>query len=305
MSEKQKVTGVLSGTKRRQQHDIHNGDRPISKTRRRLVGGNTDDDFHSTQIGNQDGDETIQDSSDDIWDEDQHGNFVSALFEVGLKEASPAIILENMTQKVETITSERVKSKLQKYRSTKNKESNKQEFMKNYYNFLQKVKTIHAAAPDGAPSAQHREVDGVSSDPILRKLLEDNASSAPGKKQLLLGGDVAGYLTHCVTKENEKAKSGGKMSDDGSMSTSVLPTNVLRKGSREYVDKYGGRAMRFPILTETEKKSSLGIAMTFIAGLFLTMSQHLTRERARAETIGLKFNETDAHEDDSTPTKGL
>ena len=84
----------------------------------------------------------------------------------------------------------------------------------------------------------------------------------------------------------------GQGSISGNTSSAVLPTNVLRKGAREYVDNYAGCAMQFPILTESEKKSSLGIAMTFIAGLFLTMSQHLTRERARAETIGLKLSST-------------
>ena len=37
--------------------------------------------------------------SDNEWDEDLHRQFVSAVFEVGLRNASPAVILENMFSK--------------------------------------------------------------------------------------------------------------------------------------------------------------------------------------------------------------
>lgn len=139
----------------------------------------------------------------------------------------------------------------------------------------------------------HQGVDGVSSDPLLSLLLEDMGSGNSGdnNKPLLLGGDVAGYLTHCVMEETKQTKNAeGQSSVDSNTSSSLLPTNVMRKGAREYVDNYAGCAIKFPILTDVEKKSSLGIAMTFIAGLFLTMSQHLTSERASAETIGLELS---------------
>jgi SHAQKYF class myb-like DNA-binding protein len=312
-------------SKRRPQQELHSFGEPAAKTRRRRGergSGEYEYDFDITQTENQNkngGDN--QDGKDNnsisdggggggVWNEEQHKNFVSSIFEIGLKNASPAIILENMTQKVDTmITSERVKSKLQKYRSKKNKEKSKQEFMTNYCEFLQRIKSIQATTAAGSgrlgAGIRHRHDQGVadcgasaSSDPILLKLLEDIGSSNPGNnKQLLLGGNVAGYLTYCVMKENKQTdkncieeQSSANNNGSSTSSTAVLPTNVLRKGAREYVDNYAGCAMQFPILTEIEKKSSLGIAMTFIAGLFLTMSQHLTRERARAETIGLKLS---------------
>ena len=299
-------------SKRRPQQEIHSFGEPAAKTKRRRGATGSDENGYNYDIaqiedhnkngGNcQDGNDnnTISDGGG-VWNEEQHKNFVSSIFEIGLKNASPAIVLENMTQKnVETmITSERVKSKLQKYRSNKNKEKSKQEFMTNYDQFLQRIKSIQAATAangGGRPGGT-----STSSDSVLSKLLEDiGSSNSDNNKQLLFGGDVAGYLTYSVMKENKEQSNKNciegqsSTNNNGSSSTSsaaVLPTNVLRKGAREYVDNYAGCAMQFPILTEIEKKSSLGIAMTFIAGLFLTMSQHLTRERARAETIGLKLS---------------
>lgn len=63
------------------------------------------------------------------WPDDLHRDFVSAIFDVGLKHSSPSSILEHMP-KNEQITSERIKSHLQKYRVHRNK--SKKEFMSSY-----------------------------------------------------------------------------------------------------------------------------------------------------------------------------
>jgi SHAQKYF class myb-like DNA-binding protein len=63
------------------------------------------------------------------WPDDLHRDFVAAIFDVGLKHASPSAILEYMPEH-EQITSERVKSHLQKYRLHRSK--SKQEFMSSY-----------------------------------------------------------------------------------------------------------------------------------------------------------------------------
>ncbi len=276
MSDKEEM---ISGTKRRQlqeqrEDELESYGEPAAKTRRiehGFVLDNTD-----TQA----------------WTQEQHSDFVAAIFEIGLKHASPAVILENMNRKVETITSERVKSKLQKYRSSKNKEKSKNEFMEQYSDCLQKIQAIEETTNTTAMS-------DTGADPVLLRFLEQSAckNNTDPCSLFLSGGDVAGYLTHCVWKENKlnHASSGSsanvatKALDEASITiNSVLPTNVLRKGARDYVDNYAGCPMQFPVLTETEKKSSLGVAIAFVAGLFLTMSQHLTRERARAETIGLR-----------------
>lgn len=275
MSENQEVLGVSSsGRKRRPQQELHSYGEPAAKAACRR-GSEYDFDTENPNGNN-------INSSDGMWSEDQHRDFVSSIFEIGLKNASPAVILENMTQKVESITSERVKSKLQKYRSSKNKEKSKEEFMRHYGDFLRKIQSIEART-------MVDEIPGVDVDPVLSTLMEDLACNNPSQQPFLLSGDMAGYLTYCVMKENTR-KEAKPSNGVAAMSSSGLPTNVLRKGAREYVDNYAGCRINFPVLTDVEKQSSLGIAMTFIAGLFLTMSQHLTRERARQETIGLKYS---------------
>ena len=63
------------------------------------------------------------------WPDELHRDFVSAIFDVGLKHASPSALLEHMPEH-DQITSERVKSHLQKYRMHRAK--SKKEFMSCY-----------------------------------------------------------------------------------------------------------------------------------------------------------------------------
>jgi len=50
------------------------------------------------------------------WSVALHREFAAAVYEVGMSRSSPSIILQNMQTTDEMITSERVKSHLQKYR---------------------------------------------------------------------------------------------------------------------------------------------------------------------------------------------
>ena len=94
------------------------------------------------------------------WPEDLHRDFVSAIFDVGLKQSSPATVLEQMPAH-EQITTERIKSHLQKYRLHRQK--SKKEFMSSYTATMQKL-----------------NAEG----------LKDVAS--------LAGGQVAGHLTYAA-----------------------------------------------------------------------------------------------------------
>jgi SHAQKYF class myb-like DNA-binding protein len=198
-------------------------------------------------------------NEEDGWTEDLHRHFVSAIFEIGLRNSSPAVILENMTQKPKTITSERVKSKLQKYRN--NKEKSRQDFVEEYDAFLQRARAIENAGGTAR---------GTSSANVILEMMGSNK---------LLGGDAAAFLSYAVRKEREATIPDGE--------GAVLSTQLLRKGALEYVDNFAGASVPFPELTETEKKSSLGVSMTFVMGLFLSMTQHLTREREMAENISV------------------
>jgi SHAQKYF class myb-like DNA-binding protein len=185
------------------------------------------------------------------WDEETHKLFAEAIYDIGLRNSSPAVILENMVHQPKMITSERVKSKLQKYRN--HREKSKQEFMEEYDSFIRKAKAIETSGGGGSatPGA----------------MLEMMGSSD------LFGGDAAAFLSYAVMKEREIKQGGG----------SVLSTSMLKKGALEYVDNFSGSGITFPTLTEEEKQSSLGVSMTFIMGLFLSMTQHIMKERARAE----------------------
>lgn len=74
------------------------------------------------------------------WSQDIHSMFVSAMYDVGMKHSSPSVILEHMTKKSPAITTERIKSHLQKYRASKQK--SKQEFMDSYNSWLEKAKGL-------------------------------------------------------------------------------------------------------------------------------------------------------------------
>jgi len=71
------------------------------------------------------------------WPDELHRDFVSSIFDVGLKNSSPSAILKQMGEH-EQITPDRIKSHLQKYRLRRQK--SKEEFMGSYDTALQKIK---------------------------------------------------------------------------------------------------------------------------------------------------------------------
>lgn len=85
-----------------------------------------------------------------------HREFVSAIFDIGLKNASPSAIMEFMRPDP-NITSERVKSHLQKYR--KNRDKSRREFLTSYDNSLQAFKSRSAEDEDDDDSD---EVEGLT-----------------------------------------------------------------------------------------------------------------------------------------------
>jgi SHAQKYF class myb-like DNA-binding protein len=112
------------------------------------------------------------------WPEELHRDFVAAVFDIGLKHATPSSVMEHMPSH-EQITTERIKSHLQKYRLHRHK--SKEEFMSCYDDMVQRLKKNGAR--------------GVAS---------------------LSGGQAAGYVSYAVdtqpdpetlTDDNTKAKS--------------------------------------------------------------------------------------------------
>lgn len=86
------------------------------------------------------------------WPDELHRDFVSAIFDVGLKNSSPSAILEQMPAHDE-ITSERIKSHLQKYRLHRSK--HKSQFMESYDGALEKIQngTMDSSSLDHGEAA--------------------------------------------------------------------------------------------------------------------------------------------------------
>ena len=198
-------------------------------------------------------------SEDSEWSDELHKQFVSTIFDIGLRNSSPAVILENMTEKAKVITGERVKSKLQKYRN--NKEKSRQDFIDEYDAFLSRLKAFGCAGI------------GTHTGKSPFHILEMMGCTK------LLGGDAAAFLTYAVMTEN----SGSTQSDPVGDSGDPMSSELVRKGVAEYVEHFAGTGIPFPELTEVEKKTALGVSMTFVMGLFLSMTQHLMMERAETE----------------------
>ncbi len=171
------------------------------------------------------------------WPDELHRDFVSAVFDVGLKHSSPSAILEQMP-KHEQITSERIKSHLQKYRLHRQK--SKKEFMTSYSSTLVKIKsgeidsdpsTLNSgevAAHLSFASMQEAELASTANTADatalmqggvlqLPQLTDDEKRSPLGaslgylmglffslKQQLLLQRGDGGLLSHVDTSQSDK-----------------------------------------------------------------------------------------------------
>lgn len=159
-----------------------------------------------------------------------HRRLVSAIFEIGISHASPAVIMENMVFPTNPapdmtdaygrphdladdeyvnaianqVTSERVKSHLQKYR--KNKQKNKDDFLREYdqwtQNALQSIGGFPTAIRTNlvnSPIAVLEMIKSHTGNKMSRPALHQHMGGDPTK--LLLGGELPAYLTFSVTLE--------------------------------------------------------------------------------------------------------
>lgn len=186
------------------------------------------------------------------WNEELHRYFVKAIYDAGVSQSSPSVVIENMSSRPASLTSERVKSHLQKYR--KNKEKSRDEFMQDYDSFMRKSLTIggargglsHSIMP---PAAMIEMLGG-------------------GKRS---GGDIAAFISYSVMTEGEITSTSG----------SAISSCGIAKESQDYIEDFAGTHVSFPQLTEEEKRSPLGISMVYTMGLFSSLSQHIMHERRK------------------------
>jgi SHAQKYF class myb-like DNA-binding protein len=174
------------------------------------------------------------------WPDELHRDFVAAVFEVGLKHSSPSAIMEHMKQNPD-VTSERVKSHLQKYRLNRQKSRN--EFMTSYDRAL-----------DGFQNNPHDFDDGG-----------DHSFSC---------GEVAALLTHSIQVEGNE----GSQSSKGSNRGAEQPPTQGQSGPSPQ-DSDGVATIHLPLLSEEESRSPLGQTFGYLVGMFHTLSMELEMKR--------------------------
>lgn len=176
------------------------------------------------------------------WPDELHRDFVAAVFEVGLKHSSPSSIMEHMKQNPD-VTSERVKSHLQKYRLNRQKSRN--EFMTSY----------------------DRALDGFKNNPHDFDDDGDHSFSC---------GEGAALLTHSVqteaTREGSQSSTGG---NKGLPEQTPAPT----QGGPPAQDSVGVSTLHLPLLSEEESQSPLGQTFGYLVGMFQTLSLELEMKR--------------------------
>jgi SHAQKYF class myb-like DNA-binding protein len=177
------------------------------------------------------------------WPDDLHRDFVSAIFDVGLKHSSPSTVMEHMPPH-EQITTERIKSHLQKYRLHRQKA--KKEFMTSYQATMQQMNA------DG--------LDGVTS---------------------LAGGQVAAHLAyasqHHPDPEPEAVDESG-----GGGGEEEAPTGGpedSKHAAATATEEPQQDVFFLPNLTEAEKVSPIGLSLGYLMGLFFSLRQQLDVQR--------------------------
>ena len=206
------------------------------------------------------------------WNEAHHRDFVEAVFKIGLVQASPSVILENMIQKPPALTSERVKSHLQKYRN--HKEKSTLDFMKEYDKWMDKALMITAASAGSSDASNDRCIGGRA---VAEMVGSDN----------LMGGDLAAYLAFSVLSDetSRPTKSASNealhISIARNVTEQVLSPKRIRSGSQEFAEAFSGSQIPFPSLTKEERESELGIWFGHTLSLFYSMNHQLVQQRRK------------------------
>jgi hypothetical protein len=185
------------------------------------------------------------------------------------------VIIENMKSKDENITSERVKSRLQKFRT--NREKSVSEFMATYDDAMEKFAKF-VKAKEGA-------------DFSIRDIELYNSELSRSDK--LLSGEVAAALTtidiHCpspdfaeVAKMNELERAierppevpqRKRTLEEIMKNPSEFLTSVGKLGQNSQI------AVQFPTLTEEEKRTNIGASIQMVEQLFFTLKNEIIEKR--------------------------
>ncbi|EED95238.1 predicted protein [Thalassiosira pseudonana CCMP1335] len=189
------------------------------------------------------------------WPDELHRDFVSAIFDVGLKHSSPSAILEYMAANPD-LTSERVKSHLQKYRL--NRQKSKKEFMMSYDSALDGFRTRQQCGEDeedGGPSISCGETAARCTHYSINEARADQLDASQRSTP------VAGQLSSQAVAIT-------------ATSTQIDTTEV---GGAEEPD--GVATLQMPLLTAVERDSPLGQSFGYLVGMFQTLTLQLEMNR--------------------------
>jgi len=173
------------------------------------------------------------------------------------RHASPAIILENMQSRPSSITSERVKSHLQKYRLNRGK--GKDEFMSGYDNWMTKALSLSEKTESSKGSR-------FAANPEF--ILDMMSSTLP------VPGDLAAFISFSIMMET-------KCASDPATAKKWMSQEECEVAYEEsnYLHQFNGTPITFPSLSEEEKVSTLGKGMCYVLALFVNMTEHLCKMR--------------------------
>jgi SHAQKYF class myb-like DNA-binding protein len=217
-------------------------------------------------LGDTGDDNDVEES--DAWTAGMHRSFVQAVYETGTHHASPSVLLDHMINADNfPLTSERVKSRLQKYRN--NSEKSLAEFMQEYDTFLQRALSIGRQ----------------SMGPTTSLLPLANVLLILGQEEPLYGGDAAAAVTYNLlykqSQGRDKAASPASGDEYGSVVARMLTPASLKNNSTEFTAQCHGQKVLVPRLTEEEKSTALGESFEHIKGTFVALVEELKRQREK------------------------
>jgi SHAQKYF class myb-like DNA-binding protein len=205
------------------------------------------------------------------WTPEQHRKFAMAIFEAGMRNSSPAVILQNMSSvDASIITNERVKSHLQKYRA--NKERNKEEFLDAYDNWMHQVKSITSdlhRPPNSVVTADDWRVHNPNVMFQLQGLMN------PENQGL---GEMAAYLSFSVMM-HDKIRNTSSAAGGGPSRHTRHRYSVNQPMDQPISRFLAYESVRYPQMTEEEKSSPLGQGLEHAMKLLLIIKSHVVNQR--------------------------
>ena len=201
-------------------------------------------------------------SPGDKWTPDAYRSFISVVYNEGMKHASPSVIRESMTMRNPMITSERIKSHLQKYRLHSSK--SKDEFMNEYDTWMAKV--THALGTSNLAM-------GPTPLPSPLYALQLSGLGIPS------AGALAAYLTYSVVADERGGDQEQQPSGDPGVAR--LPSTVPQDEDQQEIlaRLVSDPTFVFPALTDEEKQSSLGRMLMHVMALCMELNDRILQLR--------------------------